>query len=339
MKRHLLGISDLERADLVELLQLTDRFAEVAARPIPRVPALRGKTVATVFFENSTRTRLSFEAAAKRLSAETMSFSVGTSSVSKGESLRDTVETIEAMGVDAMVIRHRSAGAPHRVTGWIDAAVINAGDGQHEHPTQALTDCYTLLGALGDGRLARGDLGGISVGFIGDIRHSRVARSSAAAFRMLGARVTFVAPTTLLPPVLDDFGVEVAHELDPIIGDLDVCYALRLQTERMNESYFPSVREYAARYGLNAQRVHKMRKGAFVMHPGPMNRDVEIDAEVATAENALVTRQVTSGVAVRMAVLFALLASPGAIEAASGVPDEAAGAAIESISVEGRQSA
>jgi aspartate carbamoyltransferase catalytic subunit len=321
-RRHLLGIADLSRGDLVELLQLTSRFSEVAARPIPRVPALRGKTVATLFFENSTRTRLSFEAAAKRLSAETMSFSVGTSSVQKGESLRDTVETIGAMGVDAMVVRHHSAGAPHRVTSWVDAAVINAGDGQHEHPTQAITDCYTLLDALGDGRLARGDLGDVSVAFIGDIRHSRVARSSAMAFRLLGARVVFIAPTTLLPPSLEGFDVDVAHELDPIIGDLDVVYALRMQNERMSESYVPSNREYAARYGLTVERARRMRKGSFIMHPGPMNRDVEIEAEVASAENALVTRQVTSGVAVRMAVLFALLASPGAIDAAVG-PDEA----------------
>ncbi len=314
-RRHLLGIEGLARGELVDLLQLTSRFAEVAARPIPRVPALRGKTVATMFFENSTRTRLSFEAAAKRLSADTMSFSVSTSSVSKGESLRDTVETIDAMGVDAMVVRHHSAGAPHRVTEWVDASVINAGDGQHEHPTQALTDCYTLLEALGDGRLARGELDELSIAFVGDIRHSRVARSCSMAFRLLGARVVFVAPTTLQPPSLAAFNVDVVNELDPILGDLDVVYLLRMQTERMNESYIPSIREYSMRYGLNADRARRMRKGAFVMHPGPMNRDVEIDAEVATAENALVTRQVTSGVAVRMAVLFALLASPGAIEA------------------------
>ncbi|MGA8297625.1 MAG: aspartate carbamoyltransferase catalytic subunit [Acidimicrobiales bacterium] len=335
--RHLLGIADLDRADLVELLQLSSRFAEVAARPIPRVPALRGKTVATVFFENSTRTRLSFEAAAKRLSAETMSFAVGTSSVQKGESLRDTVETIDAMGIDAMVIRHHSVGAPHRVAEWIDAAVINAGDGAHEHPTQALADCYTLLDALGEGRLSRGDLSEMSIAFVGDIRHSRVARSSTLAFQSLGAQVTFVAPTTLLPPSLAGFGVEVAHELDPIIGDLDVVYVLRLQTERMTGSYIPSLREYATRYGLNVERARKMRKGAFVMHPGPMNRDVEIDAEVASSESALVTRQVTSGVAVRMAVLFALLASPGAVDAAAPVADEVPD--VEENSRTGRRSA
>lgn len=319
-RRHLLGISDLDRGDLIELLRLTGSFAEVAARPIPRVPALRGKSVATVFYENSTRTRLSFEAAAKRLSAETMSFSLSASSVAKGESLRDTVETIDAMGVDAMVIRHPSAGAPHRVTSWVSAAVINAGDGQHEHPTQALADCYTLLDALGDGRLERGDLDQLSVAFVGDIRHSRVARSTGLAFRMLGANVTFVAPTTLLPPSLDGFDVEVAHELDPVIGDFDVIYALRLQSERMTGSFIPSIREYAQRYGLSADRARRMRKGSFVMHPGPMNRDVEVAAEVASAENALVTRQVTSGVAVRMAVLFSLLASPGAFDAAADVP-------------------
>ena len=337
-RRHLLGIEDLDRAEFVELLQLSTRFSEVAARPIPRVPALRGKTVATMFFENSTRTRLSFEAAAKRLSAETMSFSVSTSSVAKGESLRDTVETIEAMGVDAMVVRHHSAGAPHRITSWVDASVINAGDGQHEHPTQALADCYTLLDALGDGRLARGDLNDLSIAIVGDIRHSRVARSDAIAFRLLGARVTFVAPTTLLPPSLEGFDVDVEHELDPIIGDLDVVYALRLQTERMAESYIPSMREYATRYGLNADRARRMRKGSFIMHPGPMNRGVEIEAEVASAENALVTRQVTSGVAVRMAVLFALLATPGAVDAAAPNFGEQ-GAEIEEIEHSGRRSA
>jgi aspartate carbamoyltransferase catalytic subunit len=318
-RRHLLGIEDLTRAELVELLQLTNRFAEVAARPIPRVPALRGKTVATVFFENSTRTRLSFEAAAKRLSAETMSFTVGTSSVQKGESLRDTVETIDAMGVDAMVVRHHSAGAAQRVTSWVDASVINAGDGQHEHPTQAIADCYTLLEALGEDRLTAGNLEGISIAFVGDIRHSRVARSSSLAFHLLGARVVFVAPTTLLPPSFEEFRVDVAHELDPLLGDVDVVYLLRMQTERMTESFIPSIREYATRYQLNIDRARRMRKGAFVMHCGPMNRDVEIDAEVATGENALVTRQVTSGVAVRMAVLFALLASPGAIDSVAQI--------------------
>lgn len=309
--RHLLSVDDLGRDGIVELVQLTGRFAEVAQRPIPRVPALRGKTVATVFFENSTRTRLSFETAAKRLSAETMSFSAQTSSLAKGESLRDTVETIDAMGVDAMVVRHKSAGAPMRVAGWVAASVVNAGDGQHEHPTQALADCFTLLEAMGDAkRLETGDLSGMSVAFVGDIRHSRVARSTSRAFSLLGASVTFVAPSTLLPPSLEGWGVDVAHDLDPILRELDVVYLLRLQTERMSEAFFPSLHEYSRRFAMTRERAGRLHDGAFVMHPGPMNRGVEIEAEVASAPNALVTRQVRNGVAVRMAVLFALLSAP-----------------------------
>ena len=333
--RHLICVDDLGAEGIVELLSLTRRFAEVAQRPIPRVPALRGKTVVTVFFESSTRTRLSFETAAKRLSAETLSFSAQSSSVEKGESLRDTVETIDAMGVDAMVVRHKSAGAPRRIASWVTASVINAGDGQHEHPTQALTDCFTLLEAIGDAkRLEHGDLGGLSVAFVGDIRHSRVARSTSRAFGLLGADVTLVAPSTLLPPSLEGWDVEVSHDLDAVLGRTDVVYLLRLQTERMGEGFFPSLHEYSTRFAMTRERASRLHAEAFVMHPGPMNRGVEIEAEVASAANALVTRQVRNGVAVRMAVLFALLAAPGAFDSVAALPlaqNEESAAAVSTV--------
>jgi aspartate carbamoyltransferase catalytic subunit len=305
--RHLLSIADLGADGVREVLRLTDSFVEVSERAIPRVPALRGRTVATVFFEDSTRTRLSFEAAAKRLSAETMTFSVGTSSVNKGESLRDTVETVAAMGIDAMVVRHKSAGVPWQVSRWIDASIINAGDGWHEHPTQALLDCYTVRQAMG------GDdhFDGLKVAIVGDIKHSRVARSNVLAFSALGAEVTLVAPPTLLPPSLEGWPVKVSHDLDATLADTQVAYLLRIQAERMNEALFPSLREYTARYGLNMARAGRLRPDALILHPGPMNRGVEISADVASLPNALITRQVTNGVAVRMAVLFLLLGAHG----------------------------
>jgi aspartate carbamoyltransferase catalytic subunit len=258
----------------------------------------------SLFYEDSTRTRLSFETAAKRLSADTMNFSVGTSSVKKGESLRDTVETIEAMGVDAVVVRHGSSGVPWQVANWVDASVINAGDGWHEHPTQALLDCYTIrerLGSLADKRIA----------IVGDIKHSRVARSDVLAFTALGAEVTLVAPPTLLPPSLEGWPVEVSHDFDDVLRKVDVVYLLRMQRERMTEALLPSLREYTATYGLTRDRYRLLGDGALVMHPGPMNRGVEIAAEVADAPNAVITRQVANGVAVRMAVLFLLLAAEG----------------------------
>jgi aspartate carbamoyltransferase catalytic subunit len=298
--RHLLSIADLGRDGIDEVLQLTDSFVEVSERRIPKVPTLRGKTVVSLFYEDSTRTRLSFESAAKRLSADTMNFSVSTSSVKKGESLRDTVLTIEAMGVDAIVVRHGSAGVPWQVAQWVDAAVINAGDGWHEHPTQALLDCYTIrerLGSLQDRRIA----------IVGDVKHSRVARSNVLAFTALGAHVTLVAPPTLLPPSLEGWPVDVSHDLDEVLPKVDVVYLLRMQRERQTESLLPSLREYTATYGLTTDRARLLADHAVVMHPGPMNRGVEIAAEVADLPVSTITRQVANGVAVRMAVLFLLL--------------------------------
>jgi aspartate carbamoyltransferase catalytic subunit len=303
---NLLSVADLGRTGIEEVMTVTDSFVEVSERAIPKVPTLRGKTVVSLFYEDSTRTRLSFEAAAKRLSADTMNFSVSTSSVSKGESLRDTVQTIEAMGVDALIVRHGSSGVPWQIASWVDAAVINAGDGWHEHPTQALLDCYTV-------RSRRGTLGGLRVAIVGDVKHSRVARSNVLAFTMLGAEVTLVAPPTLLPPSVDGWPVAVSHRLDDVLPKADVVYLLRMQSERQTEALLPSLREYTARYGLTRARAQLLADDALVMHPGPMNRGVEIAADVAELPCSVITRQVANGVAVRMAVLFLLLgAAPGA---------------------------
>lgn len=299
--RHLLDIDDLGGRDGIdEVMRLTDSFVEVSERAIPRVPALRGKTVAWLFYEDSTRTRLSFETAAKRLSADTMNFSVSSSSVKKGESLRDTARTIEAMGIDAIVVRHRSAGAPHRIAEWVDAAVINAGDGWHQHPTQALLDTYTL-------RSRFGSLVGRHIAIIGDIKHSRVARSDVWAFTQMGAQVTLVAPPTLLPPNLDGWPVKVSHDLDAVLPTVDAAYLLRMQRERMTEALLPSLREYTAVWGLTDRRVELLRDDAVILHPGPMNRGVEISADVADLPRSMILDQVRNGVAVRMAVLYLLL--------------------------------
>jgi aspartate carbamoyltransferase catalytic subunit len=314
---HLLSVDDLGGAPgIEEVLRLTDSFVEVSARAIPKVPALRGKTIAWLFYEDSTRTRLSFETAAKRLSADTMNFSVGSSSVNKGESLRDTARTIEAMGVDAIVVRHGSAGAPHRVASWVEASVVNAGDGWHEHPTQALLDCYTIRQHLGS-------LEGRHIAIVGDIKHSRVARSNVLAFSALGAEVTLVAPPTLLPPSIDTWPVKVSHDLDAVLPDVDVVYLLRMQRERMTESLLPTLREYTACWGLTVARAELLRSDALVMHPGPMNRGVEIAAEVADLPQSLIIDQVRNGVAVRMAVLYLLLGS-GA-ELGTGAEERARG--------------
>jgi aspartate carbamoyltransferase catalytic subunit len=302
--QHLLSIGDLGSAGLEELLKLTDTFVEVSNRAIPKAPALRGKTVVSLFYEDSTRTRLSFETAAKRLSADTMTFSVGTSSVKKGESVRDTVETIEAMGIDAVVVRHASAGVPWQVADWLGGrvSVINGGDGWHEHPTQALLDCYTIRQHLGS-------LDGLRIAIVGDIKHSRVARSDVLAYTALGAEVTLVAPPTLLPPSLAGWPVRVSHDLDAVVGEVDVVGLLRMQQERMTESLVPSLREYTTRFGLTPARLDRMADKAIVMHPGPMNRGVEISAEAATSDRAVILDQVRNGVAVRMAVLYLLLGS------------------------------
>ncbi len=309
--RCLLAVADLGLDGIAEVMTLTDSFVEVSERAMPKVPALRGRTVVSLFYEDSTRTRLSFEAAARRLSADTMNFSVSTSSVHKGESLRDTVETIEAMGIDALVVRHPSSGAPAQVASWVDVSVINAGDGWHEHPTQALLDCYTIRAQ----RLAQGEsidatrpLDGLRIAIVGDIKHSRVARSNVAAFALLGAEVILVAPPTLLPPSLDGWLAVVDHDFDAVVAKVDIVYLLRLQSERCDEALLPSRREYTAGYGLTSRRATMLGDGAWIMHPGPINRGVEIAADVADQSNSLITNQVANGVAVRMAVLFLLLA-------------------------------
>jgi aspartate carbamoyltransferase catalytic subunit len=306
--KHLLSIADLDRADLDELLDLSDSFVAVTHREIPKIPALRGKTVVTLFFEDSTRTRLSFETAAKRLSADTMSFSASTSSVRKGESLLDTVQTIQAMGVDAIVVRHPCAGAAHRIAGWVDASVVNAGDGRHQHPTQAVLDLLTL-------RRHRGTAGfdGLRVLFVGDIRHSRVARSGAQALATMGAEVTLAGPPTLLPESLDGWPATVVEDLDTALPEVDVVYLLRIQRERLGAALLPSLREYTSRYGITAERAARLKPDTLIMHPGPMNRGVEIAAEVADGPASLVTEQVANGVAARMAVLWSLLGSGGRI--------------------------
>lgn len=301
--RHLLSIADLGRDGIEEILRVTDTFVEVSARAIPRVPALRGKTVVSLFFEDSTRTRLSFETAAKRLSADVMTFAASSSSLNKGESLRDTVQTVEAMGIDAVVVRHSGSGVPWQVANWLHGpAVINAGDGWHEHPTQALLDCYTI-------RKRYDHFDGLQIAIVGDIRHSRVARSDVLAFAALGADVTLVAPPTLLPPSLQGWPVTVAHDLDEVLPKVDVVYLLRLQKERMLEALLPSLREYTATYGLTRERARLLSDRALIMHPGPVNRGVEIAGDVADLPASVITDQVANGVAVRMAVLYLLLGS------------------------------
>jgi aspartate carbamoyltransferase catalytic subunit len=316
--KHLLGVDDLAqlapagapnlRAGIEAMLDLTQSFVEVTQREIPKVPALRGRTIVSLFYEDSTRTRLSFETAAKRLGADTMTFSVATSSVKKGESLLDTVHTIEAMGIDAIVVRHSAAGAPHRVASWTTASVVNAGDGRHEHPTQAILDAFTL-------RRHRGpSLDGCRVAIVGDIANSRVARSDVAALHALGCDVTLVGPPTLMPPRLDGWPVTVSYDLDDVLPEVDVVYLLRIQQERVGGAIgFPTLREYASRWGLTAERAARMKPDTLVMHPGPMNRGVEIAADVADSARSLVTEQVANGVAVRMAVLWSLVGSGGPV--------------------------
>jgi aspartate carbamoyltransferase catalytic subunit len=302
--RHLLTMEDLERGVIESLLDDADAFVEVLQRPIPKVPALRGKTVATMFFEPSTRTRMSFERAAKALSADTVSFSPGTSALKKGESLKDTVLTVKAMGVHAMVVRHAHTGAAWRVAEWAGVPVVNGGDGQHQHPTQALLDCLTL-------RRHFGTLDGLRIGIVGDIRHSRVARSDVFAMAALGAEVTLVSPPTLLPLDATGWPVATTSDLDDVLTELDAVYLLRVQAERGGASVFPSYAEYRQRFGMTRERFARLKPDAVVLHPGPMIRGVEIDAAVADDSRALVLDQVANGVAVRMAVLFQLLGGDG----------------------------
>jgi aspartate carbamoyltransferase catalytic subunit len=321
--QHLLSVADLGRDGIAEVLRVAESFAEVERRSVPKVPTLRGKVVATLFFEESTRTRLSFETAAKRLSADVLSLAVASSSVKKGESLRDTVETVEAMGIDAVIIRHSSAGAPHQVAHWVERAhVVNAGDGWHEHPTQGLLDCFTVRQVLAERKgaapeeLGIGCFEGLRVLIVGDVRHSRVARSEVLAYSALGAHVTLASPGSLLPPSLEGWPVEVASDFDEALGDADVVSLLRLQAERGSGSFVPSLREYTAGWGLTARRVARLRDDAIVTHPGPMVRGVEIASDVADLSRTVVTQQVANGVAVRMAILFLLLGSefPGVAE-------------------------
>ena len=297
---HLLTTEDLDRATLEELLADSDEFSEVLNRPIPKVPALRGKTVATMFFEPSTRTKMSFDKAAKALSADTMAFSASTSSLSKGESLKDTALTVRAMGVDLMVVRHGATGAPWRLAEWLDIPIVNAGDGAHQHPTQALLDCLTIKQRFGS-------LDGLRIAIVGDIKHSRVARSDIFAMATLGAEVILVGPPTLLPLDTEGWPVKMTTDLDGVLETVDVVYLLRVQLERGGGSVFPSLPEYTARYGMTNERFSRLKDDAIVMHPGPMNRGVEIAHEVADDHRALILAQVTNGVAARMAVLFHLL--------------------------------
>jgi aspartate carbamoyltransferase catalytic subunit len=307
MKRHLISAADLSRGDALLILDTAEELAGLADRPIKKLPTLRGRTVVNLFFEDSTRTRISFEAAAKRLSADVINFSAKGSSVGKGESLKDTALTLEAMGADAVVIRHGASGAAHRLAGWVQGSVINAGDGTHEHPTQALLDAFTIRRRLKAGGARGAGLDGVRVTIVGDVLHSRVARSNVLLLSTLGAEVTLAAPPTLLPLAVDTWPCAVSYDLDSELPKSDVVMMLRVQQERMTAAYFPSVREYSRRYGLDASRMTRLPEHAIVMHPGPMNRGVEIAAEVADSARSTIVEQVANGVTVRMAVLYLLL--------------------------------
>ncbi|HEX4087471.1 MAG TPA: aspartate carbamoyltransferase catalytic subunit [Trebonia sp.] len=314
MNRHLISAGDLSRDDAVLILDTAAELASVADRPIKKLPTLRGRTVVNLFYEDSTRTRTSFEAAAKRLSADVINFSAKGSSVAKGESLKDTALTLEAMGSDAIVVRHPASGAPRRLADWTSGRVINAGDGTHEHPTQALLDAFTIRQRLvADGR-GRG-LDGLRVTIVGDVLHSRVARSNVLLLDTLGAEVTVVAPPTLMPWAVDTWPCKAGYDLDAELRKTDVVMMLRVQQERMSAAFFPTVREYRRRYGLDVGRMALLPEHAIVMHPGPMNRGVEIAAEVADSPRSTIVAQVANGVTVRMAVLYLMLG--GAAEVAA----------------------
>jgi aspartate carbamoyltransferase catalytic subunit len=304
MRRHLLSIDDVSAEDIVRILDVAESFREVGTRVIKKVPALRGRTVVNLFYENSTRTRISFELAAKRLSADVINFSTGGSSVSKGESLKDTALTLQAMGADAIVIRHSSSGAPHTLTRWVKGSVLNAGDGTHEHPTQALLDLYTMRERLGR-------IEGLRVAIVGDVLHSRVARSLSLGLVKMGAEVALVGPPTLIPPEAPAWGVQVTYDIESVLPKLDVCYVLRVQRERQRQQFVPSVREYARLFGLTNARVGMLPEGALIMHPGPMNRGVEIASDVADLPQSVIEDQVTNGIAVRMSLLYLMLGGGG----------------------------
>jgi aspartate carbamoyltransferase catalytic subunit len=298
-RKDLLGLRDLSREEIEVLLQTTKSFKEISLRPVKKVPALRGKTVANLFFEPSTRTRISFELAEKRLSADTINMVGSTSSMVKGESLKDTVQNIEALKVDVVVMRHSSSGAPHRLARILKASVVNAGDGINEHPTQALLDMFTVLEK-------KGKLEGLKISFIGDILHSRVARSNLWGLTRLGAQVTVCAPKTLLPPQIEKLGVRATTDLNEAVKDADVLNLLRIQLERQSESFFPSIREYANSYQINRQILRQAKPDVLIMHPGPINRGIEITSDVVDGPYSVILDQVTHGLAVRMAVLYLL---------------------------------
>ena len=300
---HLLSTHDLSIDEIVQLLELADHMAEINSRAVPKVPALRGKTIASVFFEDSTRTRLSFETAAKRLSAEVMTFSASTSSVNKGESLRDTIETLTAMGVHAFVVRHKSSGVPKQITQWTNAAVVNAGDGWHQHPTQAMLDAYTITRNFGD----KESMAGRTIAIVGDIKHSRVARSNVDVFTRMGANVVLVAPDALLPSSIESWNVSTASSIDEVVGHVDVLYMLRMQRERMDESLVISLKEYTDLYALTEERAARLAPHALLMHPGPINRGVEMQVDPSEVPGSRILQQVANGISVRMAVLFSLL--------------------------------
>jgi aspartate carbamoyltransferase catalytic subunit len=301
MIKHLLSMSQLSADDISKILDTAESLRQVTDRPIKKLPTLRGRTVCNLFYEASTRTRISFELAAKRLSADVINFSADSkSSVAKGESFKDTAWTLEAMGVDAIVVRHSSSGAPHQLSRWVEASVLNAGDGQHEHPTQALLDLYSIKERFKD-------FEGLNVAIVGDVLHSRVARSNVKGLVTMGASVTLVGPPTMIPPQARSWGASISYSLDEVLGDMDVCYLLRVQKERQAEQLFPSNREYAAMWGLDSKRLLRMKPDALVMHPGPMNRGVEISAEASESPRSIILDQVTNGLAVRMSLLYLML--------------------------------
>ena len=311
--KHLLSIADISRSDAIKILDTAAELARVSDTPMKKLPTLRGRTIVNLFAEDSTRTRISFEAAAKRLSADVINFSAKGSSVSKGESLKDTAQTLQAMGADAVIIRHGASGAPARLAAceWMSGSVINAGDGTHEHPSQALLDAFTIRKHLSQGRE---DLQGLRIAIVGDVLHSRVARSNVLLLTKLGAHVTLVAPPTLLPVGVESWPVSISYDFDQVLDSVDAVMMLRIQQERMGELFFPNAREYSRYFGLNTDRLNALHPGAIVMHPGPMNRGLEITAESADSARSVIVEQVANGVSVRMAILYLLLAGDTSIE-------------------------
>ena len=305
--KHLLSINDLSKAEAISILDTAQEMARVSDGPMKKLPTLRGRTIVNLFAEDSTRTRISFEAAAKRLSADVINFSAKGSSISKGESLKDTAQTLQAMGADAVIIRHGASGAAQRLADsrWMSGAVINAGDGTHEHPSQALLDAFTIRKHLSRGA---SDLSGLRVAIVGDVLHSRVARSNVLLLAKLGAQVVLVAPPTLLPVGVESWPCAISYDLDVVIDNVDAVMMLRIQMERMSELFFPSAREYSRYFGLNSDRIRALKPDAIVMHPGPMNRGLEITADAADGARSVIVEQVANGVSIRMAVLYLLLA-------------------------------